>query len=500
MKTQIIQLEAHDDLITARDKMGWSKAPRILLVWPRKGRILSRDMDLLVLQRHARGLGAMLGLVTSNEEIRANARSLGIPCFHSAVEAQKQPWRRARSEHPRYNWVRVREGRPKGNLRDRRPQPEKENVPLGWGRVFVFLAGVLAVLGLMWIFVPSAVIQVQPALGTQTQELDVWADPALNAALPSGGVPAQVVSTVVEGALEARSGGNVPVADRSASGQVEFTNLTDQAVALPAGTVVTTSSQPPVRYMTLQPVRIDAGNGKTGRASVQAVLAGSAGNQPAGALRSVEGALGLLVLANNPSAIAGGSDRISPAPSEKDYNALRDRLLSELRATALQEIGSQAGQGVRILESTLQSVKVIEETRTPEENQPGDFARLTLRVEFSGWVIRESDLQQVANTALNASLPSGSVSLTSSAEVAFLTDPAQDDAGLVRWRIRAERPVEAAWSPDSLARYAAGKSPAQAAAGITAMMDLPTPARVRVSPSWWPRLPFLSFRIQVERN
>jgi hypothetical protein len=36
MKTQIIQLESHDDIISIRDKMGWSQTSRILLVWPEK--------------------------------------------------------------------------------------------------------------------------------------------------------------------------------------------------------------------------------------------------------------------------------------------------------------------------------------------------------------------------------------------------------------------------------------------------------------------------------
>jgi len=44
MKIQIIQLEKHDDVISARDKMAWCKAPRILLVYPRGSRILTRQV------------------------------------------------------------------------------------------------------------------------------------------------------------------------------------------------------------------------------------------------------------------------------------------------------------------------------------------------------------------------------------------------------------------------------------------------------------------------
>lgn len=41
MKTHVVQLERDDDVVSARDKMLWSKAPRILVVWPRRGRVLN---------------------------------------------------------------------------------------------------------------------------------------------------------------------------------------------------------------------------------------------------------------------------------------------------------------------------------------------------------------------------------------------------------------------------------------------------------------------------
>ncbi len=39
MKTHVIQLDSNDDFISIRDKTGWVKAPRILIVWPDIGRI-----------------------------------------------------------------------------------------------------------------------------------------------------------------------------------------------------------------------------------------------------------------------------------------------------------------------------------------------------------------------------------------------------------------------------------------------------------------------------
>ena len=63
MKTQVIQLDPHDDGTSVRDKMSWAKSPRILLVYPRRSRILARTLDLRLLQRHAATLGEQLAIV-----------------------------------------------------------------------------------------------------------------------------------------------------------------------------------------------------------------------------------------------------------------------------------------------------------------------------------------------------------------------------------------------------------------------------------------------------
>ena len=93
MKTYILRLEPHDDLVSTRDKMGWAKDSRILLVWPEKGRLLNRRLDLILLQRHSRELGSQLALVTRDPEVHYFAPRLGIPVFRSLNKAQGQHWR-----------------------------------------------------------------------------------------------------------------------------------------------------------------------------------------------------------------------------------------------------------------------------------------------------------------------------------------------------------------------------------------------------------------------
>src|ERR1041385_7265241 len=113
MKTQIITLESHDDLISVRDRMSWAKTPRILLVWPKYEKVTLRQVDLKVLQRHASSLGAQLGLVTRARRVRNDAEALRIPVFESTGQAQRVAWPKPR----RRRWTRRP---PRKDLREKR--------------------------------------------------------------------------------------------------------------------------------------------------------------------------------------------------------------------------------------------------------------------------------------------------------------------------------------------------------------------------------------------
>lgn len=99
MKTFVIQLEAIDDALSIRDKMGWSKAKRILLVWAVKGPQLA-PIDLRLIQRRSAQLGAQLAIVCRDEKIIASAQDSGIVIFSSVQKAQRGFWHVPRGKKP----------------------------------------------------------------------------------------------------------------------------------------------------------------------------------------------------------------------------------------------------------------------------------------------------------------------------------------------------------------------------------------------------------------
>ncbi|MGB7874348.1 MAG: hypothetical protein WBL25_08175, partial [Anaerolineales bacterium] len=208
MKTQLIPLESHDDLISVRDRMSWAKTPRILLVWPKSERIALRPLDLKVLQRHAAALGGQLGLVTRHRNIRREAQAQGIPVFNSTGQAQRKPW-------PERDLHRKRVRRhPRQNLRETRRQVRAKEE--AWRshpvtRISFFSFGVLAVLAMASLFVPRAQVIVTPETDVQSVTLPILADPSLDSVFITGSIPSHELQVVVDGEAEASATGRVPV-------------------------------------------------------------------------------------------------------------------------------------------------------------------------------------------------------------------------------------------------------------------------------------------------
>ena len=98
MKTHLIQLERYDDVTSVADKIAWSRANRVLLVWPRRGRVLERYLDLVLIQRACQEIGAQLACLVEDELILDHAQELGIPVFRSVKTAQRMLWRRSRQK------------------------------------------------------------------------------------------------------------------------------------------------------------------------------------------------------------------------------------------------------------------------------------------------------------------------------------------------------------------------------------------------------------------
>jgi hypothetical protein len=504
MKSQILQLEPYDDAISTRDKMGWDKTGRILLVWPERGRVLTRRLDLVLVQRRSRALGAQLALVTRDPLVRFHAYQLGLPAFRSLGRAQQSAWRAPRRQRrpptavlpagptfPRPDFTALREQAHPG-------LPAWMGRPLA--RLGFFTLGVLALLAIAAVLLPSAEIHLTPETRTQEVALQVQADRQANQVSLSGIVPARPVTVEVEGRQETASSGSAGIPSETASGQVMFTNLTGNKISLPQGSVIRSSGSDAVRFSTTRPVDIAAVPGITVTVSVQALTPGTAGNLPAGKLGTLEGPLEFSLAVTNPQPTRGGSDRTAPAPTAEDYTRLDNQLVELLRKSALEELESGLKSGDLLLSASPALSQVIEKKVDPPQSQPSDRLAVSARLEFQALVVSGEDLRSLGASILDANLPQGFQPISGTLEIRNSTGANPASSDLTRWRFTAKRKLQASLPENEIIQLALGLSRSSISPRLSSALPLAAPPRITLHPSWWPRLPFLPFRIRVIRD
>jgi hypothetical protein len=448
------------------------------------------------LQRNSQQMGAQLGLVTHDREVIRNAGEVGIPVFNSVARAQQSYWK--------YN------RKPGRLLADRRPPQElraaqtSSQVPPSpawmenpWVRYASFIIALACVVSLIASFIPNATIVMAPQTRTQSISIPVVAGTQTRAVNLTGNMPAHALTVIVEGQDQVPATGQVAVPDHKATGLVRFTNLTDQAVDIPVGTIVSDAGSPAIRFLTTRDGQVGPGPKISTDIPVEALNPGEDGNLADNAIKAIEGSLGLTLTATNPYAMTGGTSNLSLAARQADYDQLHERLVKRLQQAALDQMMKTLATGDQLIQDTLQVKQVLDEKESPAPGQPAEDASLSLRLEFTGLVISGSDLHSLALAALDATQPAATIPVNSTLVISPAGKPLVDDAG-VHLQINARRQVMIRLSADQVITNARGLSPIEALSRLSKLYQLKNPPVIRLNPAWWPRLPIFPFRIGVE--
>lgn len=454
-----------------------------------------RQVDLKILQRHATFLGAQLGLVTRTRRVRGEAEALRIPVFESTGQAQKVSWPTPR----RKRWLRRA---PRKDLREKREQIQvREEM---WRanpvvRLGMFSVGVLSVLVLVALFIPRAQVTLSPVSTTQSITLPVIASPSVDSVFITGNIPSREKRVIVEGEHTVTVTGEGVVPQSNARGNVQFRNLTQQSVTIPAGTVIQAAQDDLVRFATVEEGVVEAGVGETIELPVEAVEGGLAGNLPADTLIVIEGRLGLSLSVTNPEPTSGGRERASVQASDSDRARAKNLLMNSLEEMALAQFRDEVTDGDTLFEETLRVSQIILEEYDPPAGGVGTRLTLDMQVEYSINYAAASDLTELALLAMNASLPSGFRPADTSTAVAIkpVMQPSIREDNSARWTIKVERKIVQAIDPAQVTYLIQGVGSGSAQSRLEENIPLAASPIIAVSPSWWPWVPIVPFRISV---
>jgi Baseplate J-like protein len=495
VKTQIIQLDKNDDYISVLDKMSWIQTGHVLLVWPKEGHIISQQLELNLLRRHAVKLGARFGLVTHDEEVRFYSHRLDIPVFDTSQQAQETQWPVEKAEN---NAIMGEKSRPRSEaLRQEQPKP-RTRIEQPATRIISFGVCMLALLALGVFLLPSAKISLASPIQTQVITLSLAVDPSLSKIDPAtNSIPSNIYEVVIEASDKIETNSSITIADKAASGSLLFENNSSEDVVIPQGLMVATSGRDPVVFaITLDHERI-LEPGDSVLLDAQAILPGMSGNLPADSLSVVEGELGQVLTVTNPDATHGGTDSSSPAPSQADLEQLRHKLSERMKEASLPEFQKLIQSGDTLIPASIKPTEVLFESASPALGDPGRILSLTLRVRFQAQAISAEELQLLAAQILDARLPAGFTLDNQEVLINPLTAPIVDDDGKIRWSIQVQRNITEQLKMAGLSDLVKGTTIERAMERLSTSLSLVEPAQISVSPNWWPRMPLVAMRIQV---
>jgi hypothetical protein len=502
-------LDEYDDVVSIKDRLQFVEAGRVLLVLPPKATILQRQLDLVLIQREAARLDMRIALITDDFTIIDHAAALQISTFRNASEARRKTWKAptrkvfvSRAERPQYEHDEFDLMQIAARLR-----PANHKKQSGIARLLrggVFGVAILVVLFGMYAALPSATVTVTPARDELNITVPMVADPdIITPVIESFRVPATVERRLQESSVSIQSSGRRPAENSLAEGIVTFTNATSLAQFIPVGTIVQTSSVPPVQYTTQNDAALPARIGATVNVAIRATEPeqGFSGNQPPGAIDVVFGDLNGRISVVNRNATYGEGVREIAFVTENDHSRLlnlaRDQVLKDARDAIL--VSLPEGEFLVVEES----MRIVDERNldySADIDQPAESVTLRLRATVAATVISLADAELVARgylsryIAADRRLDSNSLLFRSGGIQRVLDD------GSIAFQMRIEGDTYVAINADEVRDRVTGLNAAEARTVLENeyLLDARYPPEISTWPGITNRLPILPIRIQVD--
>ena len=517
---EILPVSSQANVEAVRRQLARGRTPHVALVLPEDWFELDNIARLRLLQRQAQIQRRHLAIITNHESTRKLARSLGIPVFAEAADAQRRkwqmhpelplvdpthpdrglpeapPWRRAEivasSARPSHHQTRQR--RIRAEDASRRPLPY-------WLQLvgYTAMSGILVlVIGFFVLNVlPAATITVVPGRAAMTVSVPLTADGSVETFdLEANILPARFIETNIEASGTIATTGSEQKASDRATGYVDFNNLGSASVNIPVGTIVSTSTGTPVSFRTTAPAAVGGGVGTRVTVPIEAVEPGIEGNVRANTINTVNGALRFRVRVINTSGTAGGGAQLVRVVTQADRDNLLAQVQVDLEARAYEQLQKELLPGEWLPPESVQTVPSSPPVFDKFNDDEGDQLSVTMRVTAQGTALNQEQTNEAMLAALQLNVPPRGRLVTNS--VAVRREPGAVAIGRqVQFTMTAMADYLVPIDPAEVSSAIAGLTPEQAISTVTSQWTLARTPEIYRDPEWRDKLPTFPSRIQV---
>ena len=482
MSRTVIDLDARATILDASERLAAAPVDAPVVFVVPAGAPFARNVVFLEVARTLAGQ-RRLAIVSSDPRARSIAASVHVPAYSSlgSLEREELDPTEKLGATRRAALATVAAGRPAPSL----------GSP---ARAIGIAASVLGAIALLlMVVIPSAAVTVAPAaIPMPGATFTVRAG-------PGGDVPAQPLSATISTKVTGIATGSRNE-ELKATGTVHFTNGTESDITIPKGTVVQTSTTSDrIQFATTETKTLPRSvivffNIVSGTVdiAVEAVVGGPGGNVNANRIVVSNNAR---YQVTNPAPTTGGDTKKIPVVKAEDYTA------ATAKANVDKALNDAANEQKTRWSAQLSGSGVVW-VGTPSLTSQGSLSDVvgkeaaTFDVPVSGAVLGfavASDQPTKAAAERYRSMASPGYVLDERAAGYSALATVADNG--VTWKITATGTQSPQLDAARIRGALAGRTPAEARAVLEAQGLRVT--GLQVSPTWWPRMPFLDARIAV---
>lgn len=525
--THFIHIEPNTAADAVRQRLARSGSGPVAVVLPPGWGELNNLARLRLLQRQARTRQQELALVTQDFATRESALKLGIPVYSSEASAMGRTWRMGREMpvvDPRNPAAGLPEPPPwRKNGRENRILQDVERPSLRRGRrrriqaeeryrrflspgsrfwlqlvgyvmVAILLGGLLG--GFAYYVLPAATVTVVPGQRAIEATARITADPAAPVVdVAAGIIPARLIESYIEVTGSTPTTGREQSQTDLARGSVVFTNQSNRAVTIPAGTIISTSTGDRVDFRTLNNVELAPNQGARATVNVEAMTPGTRGNVRANTITTVSGALRTQVQVTNPNATGGGASALVAVVKQEDRDRLLADVTAQIESQAYQRLLPELQEGEWMPPDSVQTF-VIAQYFDHFNDEPAEELNLTLRILARGVGVDQRTAQLGALSALEREVPSRGRLVADS--LRYFVNPEVTRIGNgVSFDVVAQGSYVIPVDAQEVRSVIVGLPPQDAASRLQQQLLLAGTPEFYLDPDWFGVLPHFGSRIQV---
>ncbi|MCB9422929.1 MAG: baseplate J/gp47 family protein [Ardenticatenaceae bacterium] len=532
---QTIRLSLDDDINSICDLLDWSDDKRVVFVLPEE-ETAKRDFDklshrgsvetarrepvetavlppvvtaisLIRLRRYADNKRIEVGLVTGNRQLARQARGLGLPAFTTVEEAEmsRRGWWRGRRRQERLGLPTYGEplddGKPRPSTDDDELLPTSAVTKRQWAIRYAaillfFVAGALGVVSFLYL-VPRATIMLQPELAPLTAVQQITAVPALQTVdYSQNAIPARLLTLTQSWQTDVETTGVVEVPAAPARGLVVFTNLTEETVTVPAGTIIQTEDG--LGFQTVADVSVAGVEGSTAETDAIALEPGPQGNVSAESLTVLPAGLIDLLEVRNPAPMVGGDVRAEAAVSQEDLNRVRSQALQFLQAVAQSQMEGMLTEREFLARESLRVVEIVSETYSHQVGEQTAQISVEMEAVLQGTAVDTTAASGLVYEALAGQVRPGFTLVPESIQFGEAEVVSADEAGNVTFLLSGTGAAATNLNLDETLAAIAGQETGTAAAYLYENLPLTAVPTIQIWPLWVKRIPYLPRRIETE--